>query len=149
MGNYENSLTLVGCSAKEVSLLVDPGQANGSNKLIVGGLVGKGIAFDSGSKNNFVGVVLKREGLPDFQVVDQGVVVQPEAKPESPSEPGSEPVDDAFGVDSDLSQKSEHDTPATENGRKEEVDPVQDKSADSPQQSAEQHPEGSDEVMRS
>ena len=149
VGNYENSLTLVGCSAKEVSLLVDPGQANGSNKLIVGGLVGKGIAFDSGSKNNFVGVVLKREGLSDFQVVDQGVVVQPEAKPESPSEPGSEPVDDAFGVDSDLSQKSEHDTPSTENGRKEEVDPVQDKSADSPQQSAGQRPEGSDEVMQS
>ena len=131
-----------------MSLLVDPGQANGSNKLIVGGLVGKGIAFDSGSKNNFVGVVLKREGLPDFQVVDQGVVVQPEAKPESPSEPGSEPVDDASASILSVS-KSEHDTPSTENGRKEEVDPVQDKSADSPQQSAEQHPEGSDEVMRS
>lgn len=75
--------------------------------------------------------------------------MQPEAKPESPSELGSEPVDDAFGVDSDLSQKSEHDTPSTENGRKEEVDPVQDKSADSPQQSAGQRPEGSDEVMQS
>lgn len=149
VGNYENSLTLVGCSAEKVNLSVDPGQANGSSKLIVGGLVGKGIAFDPGSENSFESVVLRREGLPDFQVSDQGVVVQSEAKPELSleSEPG--PVDDVSGIDVDLPPKSEVDTPSNEDGRKEEADSVQDEPADSPQQSAGQRPEGSDEVLQS